>query len=218
MQDPDEIAAVVARSVRDLRRQRSLTIDALASAAGLSRGTVLAVESARSNPSIATLVRLAAALGVGVSSLVDAQPVPKVTIRRAAAAVPLWSSPAGSQAVLQIGTDPPDTVELWDWTLRVGDHFDGEAHTVGTIEVLSVRSGTLLVRVGQARHRLAAGDTMFFEAFVPHRYANDGDEPVSFTMVVVQFGESGLGSPTGIAPAQPGLLDDPGPVAPDGTG
>ncbi len=203
MQSSDDVAAAVGRNVRALRQQRRMTIDGLAAAAGVSRGTVIQVETARGNPSIATLCNLATALRVGVASLVDGDAAPRITVRRADQAAPLWSSAAGSSAVFRVGTDPPDVVELWDWTLQPGDAFDGEAHPMGTAEVLSVLSGRLALRVGTSELELATGDTVLFEAHVPHRYANPAGGPVRFTMVVVQPGDAGLVPPSSIAPAAP---------------
>lgn len=203
MQSPDAVAAAVGRNVRALRRQRRLTIDALAAAAGVSRGTVIQIETARGNPSIGTLVGLAAALRVGVASLVDGDAEPRVVIRRDAEAARLWSTAAGSSAVFRIGTDPPDVVELWDWTLRPGETFDGEAHPMGTQEVLSVRSGRLGLRVGATEQTLDPGDTVLFQAHAPHRYGCVGDVDVTFVMVVLQPGDAGLVPPTSIAEAQP---------------
>ena len=202
MQSSDEVAAAVGRNVRALRQQRGLTIDALAAEAGVSRGTVIQVETARGNPSIATLCNLATALRVGVASLVDGDAAPRITVRRADQAAPLWSSTAGSTAVFRIGTDPPDVVELWDWTLQPGDTFDGEAHPMGTAEVLSVLSGRLAVQVGTSALELATGDTAMFEAHAPHRYAGGDGGPVRFVMVVLQPGDAGLVPPTSIAPAE----------------
>jgi transcriptional regulator with XRE-family HTH domain len=202
MQSPDAVAAAVGRNVRALRRQRRMTIDALAAAAGVSRGTVIQIETARGNPSIGTLVGLAAALRVGVASLVDGDAEPRVVIRHDAEAARLWSSAIGSSAVFRIGTDPPDVVELWDWTLRPGDTFDGEAHPMGTQEVLSVRSGTLGLRVGATEQTLGPGDTVLFQAHAPHRYGCVGDVDVTFVMVVLQPGDAGLVPPTSIAEAQ----------------
>lgn len=199
----DEVATAVGRNVRALRQQRRMTIDALAAAAGVSRGTVIQVETARGNPSIGTLAGLAAALRVGVASLVDGDAEPRVVVRRDADAARLWSSPAGSQAVFRIGTDPPDVVELWDWTLRPGDGFDGEAHPMGTQEVLSVLAGRLGVRVGGTEQQLDPGDTVMFQAHAPHRYFAVGPDPVLFTMVVLQPGDAGLVPPTSIAEAGP---------------
>ncbi len=202
MQSTDAVAAAVGRNVRALRQQRRMTIDALAAAAGVSRGTVIQIETARGNPSIGTLVALAAALRVGVASLVDGDAEPRVVVRRDAEAARLWSSAAGSSAVFRIGTDPPDVVELWDWTLQPGDGFDGEAHPMGTQEVLSVLSGRLDLRVGATDQRLDAGDTVMFQAHAPHRYSGVGDVPVRFVMVVLQPGDAGLAPPTSIAEAE----------------
>ena len=203
MQSPDDVAAAVGRNVRALRRQRRMTIDALATASGVSRGTVIQIETARGNPSIGTLVALAAALRVGVASLVDGDAAPRVVVRRAAEAARLWSSTAGSSAMFLIGTDPPDVVELWDWTLQPDDGFDGEAHPVGTAEILSVLSGRLVLHVGGTRQEIDAGDTLMFQAHAPHRYECPGPVPVRFMMVVLQPGDAGLVPPTSIAEAAP---------------
>ncbi len=202
MQSPDAVAAAVGRNVRALRQQRRMTIDALAAAAGVSRGTVIQIETCRGNPSIGTLVALAAALRVGVASLVDGDAEPRVVVRRDAEAARLWSSAAGSSAVFRIGTDPPDVVELWDWTLQPGDGFDGEAHPMGTQEVLSVLAGRLDLHVGATDQQLDAGDTVMFQAHAPHRYRGVGDVPVRFVMVVLQPGDAGLVPPTSIAEAE----------------
>ncbi len=203
MQSSDDVAAAVGRNVRALRQQRRMTIDALAAASGVSRGTVIQIETARGNPSIGTLVGLAAALRVGVASLVDGDAAPRVVVRRAAEAARLWSSAAGSSAVFLIGTDPPDVVELWDWTLQPGDGFDGEAHPMGTVEVLSVLSGRLAVKTGGAGHEIDTGDTLMFQAHAPHRYECTGVAPVRFVMVLLQPGDAGLVPPTSIAEAVP---------------
>ena len=197
----DEVATAVGRNVRALRHQRRMTIDALAAAAGVSRGTVIQIETARGNPSIGTLAGLAAALRVGVASLVDGDAEPRVVIRRDADAARLWSSAAGSCAVFRIGTDPPDVVELWDWTLQPGDGFDGEAHPMGTQEVLSVLSGRLGLRVGATEQHLDTGDTVLFQAHAPHRYSGLGSAEARFVMVVLQPGDAGLVPPTSIAEA-----------------
>ncbi|MGE3285861.1 MAG: helix-turn-helix domain-containing protein [Pseudonocardia sp.] len=202
MQSSEEVAAAVGRNVRALRHQRGMTIDTLAAAAGVSRGTVIQVETARGNPSIATLCNLAAALRVGVGSLVEGDSGPRVVVHRGHEAAELWRSAAGSNAVFRIGTDPPDVVELWDWTLQPGDAFDGEAHPTGTVEVLSVTSGRLDLQVGATGHVLEAGDSVMFEAHSPHRYAGVGELPVRFVMVVLQPGDAGLVPPTSIAPAE----------------
>lgn len=201
MQDPDVLAAAIGRNVRRLRRRRDLTLDLLAERAGVSKGTVIGVEQARANPSIATLCRIADALGVGVATLIDPGEDPQVRIKRGPDTPALWTSDAGSRALFLMGTDPPDIVELWDWHLAPGDSFDGGAHPEGTVEVLHVLDGVLAVRVGDERHDIAVGDTILFDAVLAHSYGNPGDQPNRFVMSVVQPGDAYLVPPEDIEPA-----------------
>ncbi|HSK97154.1 MAG TPA: cupin domain-containing protein [Euzebyales bacterium] len=200
-QDPEVLAAAIGQNVRRLRRRRDLTLDLLAERAGVSKGTVIGVEQARANPSIATLNRLAEALGVGLATLIEPDAAPRLRVKRGSDVAALWSNAAGSRALLLMGTDPPDIIELWDWRLAAGDAFDGEAHPVGTLEILTVLDGELAVALDGREEALEAGDTVMFDAVVPHRYANPGDRPNRFIMSVVGPAESAMVPPGSIAPA-----------------
>jgi transcriptional regulator with XRE-family HTH domain len=198
----DVVAGSIAANLRRLRHERGLTLEAVAERAEVSKGTVIGVEQGRANPSIATLCRVADALGVGVASLIAAPASPRVVVRRGPDAAALWTSAAGSEARFLLGTDPPQIVELWDWDLAPGDAFDGEAHPPGTVEMLLVLDGTLAVHVGSGEHRLEVGDSVLFEADVAHRYANPGAGAARFVMSVLQpTGGAALGVPGTIAPA-----------------
>lgn len=186
MQDPDQLAADLGRNVRRLRLRRNMTLEALAERAAVAKGTVIAVEQARANPNIATLCRLADALGVGVDSLIEAAGGPRVRVKRADATPALWSSDDGGRGLFLMGTDPPDVVELWDWTLSAGEHFDGAPHPVGSFEMISVLEGKLVVTAGEEENPLEEGDTIHFESDVAHRYANPGKKANRFVMAVFE--------------------------------
>jgi transcriptional regulator with XRE-family HTH domain len=203
---PEEVAGSLAANLRRLRALRGWSLEAVAERAGVSKNTVIQVEQGRANPSISTLCRLADALGVGVASLIEAPASPRVTVRRAADTPALWASEAGSRALFCLGTDPPDVVELWDWSLAAGDGFDGEAHPPGTVELLLVLDGQVALRVGTGEHHLDAGDSVLFEAEVPHRYANAGEDPCRFVLSVLQ--------PSAAAPASSPSHDAPSDDAP----
>lgn len=59
-----------ARTIKTLRRKAMMSREELAEKAGLSRQTVWCVETAKSVPDTATLIKLARALGVDVRELV----------------------------------------------------------------------------------------------------------------------------------------------------
>lgn len=201
MRDPDEVSRSIATNVRRLRQERGFTLDAVAERGELSKGTLIQVEQERANPSIATLCRIADALGVGVATLIEAPPAPRVVVRRRSDATPLWSSVEGSRAVFLVGTDPPNVAELWDWELAGEDAFEGDPHPLGTLELIAVLDGTLTVTVDAEDHHLDVGDSILFEGDVPHRYANRGRPPTRFVMTVLQPMGWPLGGPETIAPA-----------------
>lgn len=180
--DVDELNDAIGENVRRARQALGFSQEGLADAADLSKGTVVAIEQHRGNPSVATLCALAEALGVGLQSLLERPAGPSVKRRTARDAIELWRTDDGSVAQLLLGTDPPGSVELWRWSIEPGDRFEGAAHPRGTVETLHVEAGRLVVEVGANRAEAAAGDTVAFEAHEPHVYRCDGDEPVRFTM------------------------------------
>ncbi len=149
------------------------------------------VEQGSANPSIATLLRLSDALGIGLPALVemadDAEQT--VSVHRAAEARAVWTSPSGGSAVMVAGTREPDVSELWDWRLGPRDIHRSEAHRAGTHELLLVLTGTVVLAVGGTEHRLSAGDSAGFDAGVPHSYRNSScTRPARFTLAVVESG------------------------------
>src|SRR4051794_25072172 len=90
----DETLDTVARNVRSARAAAGLSLDALAARADVSKGALVALEGARGNPNLTTLVRLADALGRSVSSLMeDARLEPEVVVVDAGEVAPLWTGP-----------------------------------------------------------------------------------------------------------------------------
>src|SRR5215213_3941733 len=141
------LAFAIGVRVKHERQARRWTLDQLAAAAGVSRRMVVNVEQGAANPSVGTLLRISDALGVGLPALVE-PPRPKpVQVTRQGDGGALWTSESGGRGVLVAGTEPPDVLELWDWTLGPGDRHLSEAHTLGTKELLQVQQGTITVEV-----------------------------------------------------------------------
>lgn len=185
------LAAAIGARVRQERQSRGWTLDQLAEAAGVSRRMVVNVEQGAANPSVGTLLRISDALGVGLPALVESPRPKPVTVTRNGEGAALWSSNSGGRGVLVAGTESPDVVELWDWTLGPGDHHVSEAHSRGTKELLQVQLGSVTVVVGDESFILDAGDAVAFPGDVAHSYANPGTEPARFSLAVF---EPGVGS------------------------
>ncbi|MEU5400908.1 XRE family transcriptional regulator [Streptomyces sp. NPDC005963] len=184
MSDLDQLTQSLARNLKHWRGQRSLTLDGLASRSGVSRGMIIQIEQARTNPSVGTTVKLADALGISITTLLDYAQGPQVRLVPPDAAVRMWSTSTGSSTTLLIGTESPGPLEMWSWRLMPGDHSESDAHPEGTVELLHVTAGELTLVVDGESHPVAAGTSASFDAQVPHGYRNEGDETVEMTMVV----------------------------------
>jgi transcriptional regulator with XRE-family HTH domain len=179
---------LIGERIRQHRTARGWTLDELADRSGVSRRMVINIEHGEGNPSIATLLRISDALGVGLPVLVDVERPRELTVTPAGQAPVLWRGPSGGQALLVAGTEPPDVVELWDWTLHPGEEHSSEAHSAGTRELLLVLEGRVDLRVGDRTNRLEAGDSAAFAGDVAHGYATpaDAETAARFALTVFQ--------------------------------
>ncbi|MFG3257681.1 helix-turn-helix domain-containing protein [Streptomyces sp. NPDC048172] len=184
MTDLDHLTQALARNLKRWRAERGFTLDALAARAGVSRGMLIQIEQSRTNPSVGTVVKIADALGISITALLDFDRAPQVRVVPAEQAVRLWSTEAGSHSTLLAGTEAPGPLELWKWRLMPGDGSDSDPHPQGTTELVHVTAGTLTLMVDGTGHAVPAGASASFEAHVPHGYRNDGAEPVEMTMAI----------------------------------
>jgi len=180
----DRVTAAIASRVRAERRQRRWTLDELAARSSVSRRLLVQIEHAEANPSLATLLKLAAALGVTLTELLSQEPEARpVAVASGQDAMTLWSAPAGSSARLLVSHGP---LELWSWTLAPGDRRASEPHRPGSLELLTVQTGTVALDVGDHRVEIPAGDSAWFDATWPHAYTNPGATAATFTLVVLE--------------------------------
>ncbi|WP_037672474.1 helix-turn-helix domain-containing protein [Streptomyces griseus] len=184
MSDLDLLTQSLARNVRRWRTERGFTLETLAARAGVSRGMLIQIEQARTNPSLGTVVKIGDALGVSITTLLDYERGPKVRVVTAAQTVRLWHTESGSYNRLLAGTEAPGPLEMWDWRLMPGESSTSDPHPAGTVEIVHVTVGELTLTVDGVEYRVDAGGSATFEANTPHTYGNDGDVPTEVVMAV----------------------------------
>lgn len=192
-----DLAKAIGARVKAERQGRRWTLDRLAQAAGVSRRMLVTVEQGAANPSVGSLLRISDALGIGLPALVEPPSPRPVKVTRSGEGATLWQGEAGGRGVLVAGTEPPDVLELWDWTLREGERHESEPHTAGTRELLQVQEGMVLIEAAGQSVSLEAGDAIAFPGDVAHSYANPGVASARFSLAVF---EPGVGS---LPPAEP---------------
>jgi transcriptional regulator with XRE-family HTH domain len=172
----------VSLNVRRLRREAGLSQTALAEKSGVSRRMLVAIEAGETNVSLATLDRVADALSVAFSDLIqapDERDPSRINELAWAGALP------GSRAVLLATATARREVELWAFSLAPGETYASEADPEGWSVQLYVIEGVLTVTLTGQVQQVAAGEFLMFASHQPHAFSNDGNGLVRFVRNVV---------------------------------
>ncbi|MCK9812904.1 XRE family transcriptional regulator [Pseudomonas sp. MAFF 302046] len=172
----------VSLNVRRLRHAAKLSQSALAEQSGVSRRMLVAIESGETNVSLGTLDRVAAALGVAFSDLIQAPDVrdpSRINELAWAGTIP------GSKAVLLAKAVATREVELWEWRLEPGETYHSECDAEGWSEQLYVFEGCLTLVLEAHDQQIGTGEFFMFSSHVPHAYRNDGPVATRFVRNVV---------------------------------
>jgi uncharacterized cupin superfamily protein len=73
-------------------------------------------------------------------------------------------------------------------TLPPGAESGAEAVTHGGQELLFCLEGTLVCRVGERRYTLESGDSLLYQAHLPHRWQNCGAQNCRFLLLLYTGG------------------------------
>lgn len=179
--DRGDVLAFVGHNLRAARQSAGLSQAALADASGISRRMIVALEQGDANVSLASLDKLAAALGVG---FVDLVADPGSEPRRLD--VVAWRGTAPDSVARLLASVPArHEAQLWSWTLGPGERYAAEADPPGWHEMVVVVQGRLRVELADAAHELAAGGHLVYPSSQPYAYANPHDVPARFVRTVV---------------------------------
>jgi transcriptional regulator with XRE-family HTH domain len=170
-----DLTPVVGANLRRLRMKRGLSLEKLSRASNVSRAMLGQIELGQSTPTINVLWKIARALGVPFSALISNRAAGRTTVMPAGRAKVLTSHDGSFSSRALFPFDEPRTVEFYELRLAPLSVEKADPHPPGTVENLVVNAGALEVIVGSDRHLLATGDSILFEADVPHQYRNPGD-------------------------------------------
>jgi transcriptional regulator with XRE-family HTH domain len=169
--------------VRRLRRVRRLSLRDVAARSGTSASFLSQLERGHCGASVATLMRVAAALGVGVGDFFAAgeSPGPAVLRRADRPALP----PDHGLRKTLVTSRASTAMEVYTGELAPGGSTGDEPHQHGDAdEFLLVVTGEVCVEVGGVTYVLHAGDSIEYRTALPHRAANRADGPAEVLWVV----------------------------------
>jgi transcriptional regulator with XRE-family HTH domain len=180
----EQLGAVIGTNLKRLRNKRALSLEALAKLAGVSRAMIGQIEGGRSMPTIGLLWKIARALDVPFSALLGSGAASGMVVLRADRAKVLSSQDGGFVSRALFPFDVERRVEFYELTMAPGAVEPAEPHAPGTTENLTVAQGQVEIVAGAESSLLGPGDSVFFQADIPHRYRNAGaDKAVMFLVM-----------------------------------
>lgn len=161
-------ATHLASNIRQLRERRGASQQQVAQLAGIPRATWANLESGSANPTLAVMLKAAAALGVSLQELV----APPRATGRLYKAEELDVRRRGGVTVRKLLPEALPGVEAERMALPAGTHLIGVPHTAGTREYLTCESGVVELTASGTTWRLEPGDVVVFRGDQRHSYRN----------------------------------------------
>jgi transcriptional regulator with XRE-family HTH domain len=181
---PDAVAEVdVGERLRDIRRLRRATLRTIAERAGVSESFLSQVERGRASASIASLQRIAGALGISVSDLFEPGGPPGPRVLRRGERPSLAFGILGRKHLLT--QRPLQHLEVFVGELDVNGSTGTEPYAHGDSEELFVvLRGHVQLELGGDIHELGNGDSIDYRSSTPHRVTNIGEEGAEVMWII----------------------------------
>jgi transcriptional regulator with XRE-family HTH domain len=173
-------------TVQRLRKAYNLSLSELSQQSGVAKSIISQIERNETNPTLATIWRLAQALDVSIERVLqttDDEPFLEKTSR---ADTPILVSDDGKCRLAIIGwIKTVEWLQFYEFSADPGGVLESEAHQRGSVESLSLREGELEVEVAGAKEMVRAGETLRYRCDRPHVIRNLGPIAAHATMVCI---------------------------------
>lgn len=178
-----DITNTIAANAKSIRERKKLTLDAAASITGVSRSMLAQIEKGEVNPTISVLWKIANGYKVSFTSLVEVE-TDAVSIIRQKDIQPLKEDEGRYLNYPVFAFDEQKLFETYRIVIKKGGSLSAQPHLKGTIEYITVFAGQVEITVAGERFQLSKGDSIQFNADVPHVYQNSGAEAVELSMLI----------------------------------
>ena len=180
------VSSQLGRTVAKLRREYGLSLSDLSTQSGVAKSIISQIERNDTNPTLATIWRIAHALDVSVESLMRGGDEGPFLERSSRGATPILISEDGLCRLAVIGwLKTVDWLQWYDFAAEPGGVLGSEAHPRGSVECLSIIEGELEVDVGGVVETARAGETLRYRCDRPHRIRNLSSAPARAMMVCI---------------------------------
>ncbi|MGA9599597.1 MAG: XRE family transcriptional regulator [Methylocystis sp.] len=173
-------------TVQRLRKAYNLSLSELSQQSGVAKSIISQIERNETNPTLATIWRLAQALDVSIERVLQSAADEPFLEKTTKADTPILVSDDGRCRLAIIGwIKTVEWLQVYDFSAEPGGVLESEAHQRGSVESLSLSEGELTVEVGGAVETVRAGETLRYRCDRTHVIRNPGEAPARATMVCI---------------------------------
>jgi len=160
----------VGQRLRVLRKARDLSIRSLAEKSGLSVNTLSLIENGKTSPSVSTLHQLAESLNVSITAFFESEQKKRVVYQKAGERQQIVFS-QGQMEKLSEGM-PPLGSEPFITKLEPKANSGDMPIVFAGREFIYCLEGHITYTVEGDTYPLAPGDSLIFDAYMPHSWQN----------------------------------------------
>jgi transcriptional regulator with XRE-family HTH domain len=181
----------VGTRLRSLRESMGFSLRDLAARSGVSAPMLSQVERGETSPTLAVAEKIASGLELSLSQLLRLDEPHVAVVRRSHRRRVTRDGHRFEELTPAL---PGQRIAVTLHTLRPGAATGGPGdpplHESGSRETAVVESGTLVLHLDGVAHKLGEGDSVTFDADLPHHFKNPGRTQATF-MAVVTAGRRG---------------------------
>ncbi|MEO2213415.1 helix-turn-helix domain-containing protein [Paenibacillus polymyxa] len=177
------INSILAQNLKQLREQRKLSLDKVAEMSGISKTMLGQIERGESNPSIATVWKIANGLKTSFTALIH-EPKSDTTVVTGDDIQVLMEDEGRVRIYPHFPFEEGRRFEMYMMEMDVESSLSAESHIEGTEEFITVFEGEVTIRVGTEEYMVSSGESIRFRADKPHAYINPGASAIKLSMVI----------------------------------
>jgi len=178
----------IGAKVRALRLKKKIGLVDLGKHTGLSAALLSKIERGRLFPTLPTLLRIALVFGVGLEYFfAGAREKPLIAVTRKSQRVELPDRPGAREVAYRFASLDFSATErrfnsyYAEFFPVVPEKLQPHGHP--SVEFIYVMQGTLSIHIGGDEYALDAGDSIYFDATVPHAYRRSGGRSCNAVVV-----------------------------------
>ncbi len=180
--EKDILSQRIGARLRHYRQQRQLSLDALSELTGVSKPMLGQIERGASNPTVATLWKIANGLHVPFTAFISDNP--SLQLQREQDQHVFYEDNKRLE-VFTTFAEQGVPFEMFRIRLHPGCKREADSHGQGVIEAITVYHGCLNIAIGEEQFVLLRGDSLSFSADIHHVYENRSTETCEVAMSIV---------------------------------